>query len=1092
MAVTKSWETALPLRERERSAAVGRRAELVWLCLSSLLVASGLALVYFAKTQDFPASDAALRRGDLLNINQTSSPGALLPFLSFFSDPGEREAAAEKLSGYLQSHRPFTNAGALARIRVSQSEIEGDPRWSLLRVQLRERLEKEKIHRGDLRIPLLPFSRWKPLVVVRTSREYSAEYLRWCLISLAAFWMVHLVWRWRRFGGDPAILPALQLLSGIGLILAVSLRDPLRDSLEFRKSAWGIALGCCLLLLPVLRAFHYQHFSRWIYSPLLAAFGLFVLLITLGSGPSGSDAKVNLGPFQPVEIIKVLLVLFLAAYFARRWEWLRDLREKKLLPRGFRWIAIPRLSHTLPVMVGAAGALGLFFLLKDMGPALITGALFLVLFAIARNRAGLALLGAAILVGGVALGYHYGTPHTVVERVSMWLSPWNNDVRGGDQLAHSLWAFSTGGAWGSGPGWGDPAMIPAGHTDLVLPAIAEEWGFAGVAAILALFVFLVHRAFQIALRAADEFGMFLAAGMGALIALEMLLISGGVLGAIPLSGVVSPFLSSGNTAMLSNFLIFAFILSVSNQERRPDAALKGAFGLPLRVAGLTLLAMALALAGKAAWVQIFSGDSYIARDALVYAEDGVKRPLHNPRLTSLAREIRRGSIYDRNGVLLATSSWDELEKNRPALEKFGVSIEHCCSRRDSRYYPFGADAVLLLGDWKTGENFHASNSSLVEHDANTRLQGYANIHDLARLVRYRHQPLNPELDALLKADRTVRLSVDIRLQKQLASLLRTRLQASGKRGAAVVMSAQSGDVLALASFPMPPEDGPATPDELLDRARYGQYSPGSTFKLVTAIAALRRDPGLKDRAYACRRLPDGRAGTLIPGWRKLIRDDVGDSAHGTLSMSRAIAVSCNAYFAQLGVYDVGAKALHDTADLLELPAGTIPELQKMLPFAAYGQGPVLVTPFKMARVVSAIAAGGQMPQGRWVTGPSGSRRDSPRMVLGSGEAAFVAGAMRSVVTAGTARHAMAGIDISVAGKTGTAQTGEGDPHSWFAGFAPYDGPADQRIALAVVVEHGGYGAQVAAPLARQIFESARDLGLIRTVPAAGSSTEQKR
>ena len=90
----------------------------------------------------------------------------------------------------------------------------------------------------------------------------------------------------------------------------------------------------------------------------------------------------------------------------------------------------------------------------------------------------------------------------MVERVSIWLSPWDNDVRGGDQLAHSLWAFSTGGAWGSGPGLGDPAMIPAGHTDLVLPAIAEEWGLAGVVSIALLFAFLVHRTFRIALQCA--------------------------------------------------------------------------------------------------------------------------------------------------------------------------------------------------------------------------------------------------------------------------------------------------------------------------------------------------------------------------------------------------------------------------------------------------------------------------------------------------------------------------------------------------------------------------------------------------------------
>ena len=90
------------------------------------------------------------------------------------------------------------------------------------------------------------------------------------------------------------------------------------------------------------------------------------------------------------------------------------------------------------------------------------------------------------MVAAVAIGYRAGTPHTVVQRIDMWLSPWDNDVHGGDQLAHALWAFATGGPTGSGPGWGDPGMIPAGNTDLVLPAIGEEWGFAGVAAVFAL------------------------------------------------------------------------------------------------------------------------------------------------------------------------------------------------------------------------------------------------------------------------------------------------------------------------------------------------------------------------------------------------------------------------------------------------------------------------------------------------------------------------------------------------------------------------------------------------------------------------------
>ena len=252
-------------------------------------------------------------------------------------------------------------------------------------------------------------------------------------------------------------------------------------------------------------------------------------MLRFGSGPTGSDARVNLGPFQPVELLKLLLVLFLAGYFGQRWEWLRELNENKLLPRGLRWLKIPRVSHALPVMTGVAGGLIIFFLLKDLGPALITGLLFLIMFAVGRRRYGLALLVDDHCLVDFRLAITMASQNRGGACIHM-AGSWDNEVRGGDQLAHSLWAFSTGGAWGSGPGWGDPEMIPAGHTDLVLPAIAEEWGFVGVLAVCLLYVFLVRRTFQIALRAPDEYAMFLTLGCGTLIGLEMLLISGGVLG----------------------------------------------------------------------------------------------------------------------------------------------------------------------------------------------------------------------------------------------------------------------------------------------------------------------------------------------------------------------------------------------------------------------------------------------------------------------------------------------------------------------------------------------------------------------------------
>src|SRR5205823_1285019 len=175
---------------------------------------------------------------------------------------------------------------------------------------------------------------------------------------------------------------------------------------------------------------------------------------------------------------------------------------------------------------------------------------------------------------------------------------------------------------------------------------------AGVAAGFLIFAFLLARGLRTARRAETTYGFFLATGLSTLIACEMLLITSGVLGALPLSGVVSPFLSSGNTAMLANFAVFALILSVSADgsavSPRPHSS--------LIAHKLTLAAAAAILLGFAAHYQLLHDTEYLARDARAFEEDGVKRPQHNPRLNSIAREIPRGNIYDRNGLPLATSN----------------------------------------------------------------------------------------------------------------------------------------------------------------------------------------------------------------------------------------------------------------------------------------------------------------------------------------------------------------------------------------------------------------------------------------------------
>jgi cell division protein FtsI/penicillin-binding protein 2 len=567
-----------------------------------------------------------------------------------------------------------------------------------------------------------------------------------------------------------------------------------------------------------------------------------------------------------------------------------------------------------------------------------------------------------------------------------------------------------------------------------------------------------------------------------LLAVEMLLISAGVLGVLPLTGVVSPFLSSGNTAMLANFAVVALVLGVSADGEQGAGGQGPGAGRQIRWLGATLATAALVLVGFAAHYQLRRDTEYLARDAHAFDADGVKRPQHNPRLSSVAAEIPRGNIYDRNGVLVASSNWGEVSRRRAEYEALGVEMERAVSRFESRHYPFGSATAHVVGDLRTRENFVASNASLLEHDSNRKLQGYEYA-ELASLVRFRHQPGSPALGRVLARDRDVRLTIDIRLQVKTQEILERRLREAGARhGSVVVMEAGTGDVLAMVSAPAPDPPGTRraapTPDELLDRARYGQYPPGSTFKLVTAIAALRADPEARRKTFLCRTLPDGRAGNVIAGWNRPIKDDIGDHAHGTVDMERGIAVSCNAYFAQLGVREVGSKGLAETAARMGITTGEPAELRKSLPFSAYGQGEVLVTPFRMARVAAAIASGGRMPQGRWSSDDSNARTEAPAEMLAPGDAAFLAGAMRRVVTEGTARRALAGSEVSFAGKTGTAQIESGLPHSWFTGFAPYEGDPAKRLAFAVIVENGGYGARAAAPIAREVMEAAKQAGLL--------------
>ncbi|MBI1895706.1 MAG: FtsW/RodA/SpoVE family cell cycle protein [Acidobacteria bacterium] len=1100
MAVTRS--TAEDRARRGAGPAAGpadRSVEFTALLAATLLAAAALFLVYSAKARVLAGYPNTL---DLARLEREQQ---LYPVLQpLIANPVERQFVAREIFDSVRDRGgSLPNAGTLARIRLPVQEIPAALRTGAYR----DRITRQTPRDGGLTVPLLTraqFAALKPRLAVRSPGRFRWALLLWSGAFVLVFYAAHLFWTIRGFKGSQAVLPGVFLLTGIGLALMLSLRDPLRDTLAFAEFSQGVILG--VVLLAAAGLVDYERFAGFSYVPMLAACFLSVLLILFGSGPGTSDAKVNLLGFQPVEVIKILLVFFFAGYFARRWELLRTLEERRPeLTRLSRYVKVPRLEYLMPVVLGVAAILLFFFLQRDLGPALVISSLFLLLYAVARGKYLLAAGGFAVLIAGFGAGYALGFPRTVSDRVEMWISPWDNLVRGGDQVVHSLWAFATGGIFGTGLGLGDPDLIPAAHTDLVLAAMGEEWGFAGLLATAAAYVVLAVFGFRAAARARSDYAFFLALGCTLLLALQVLFIAGGALDLIPLSGIVTPFLSYGRSAMLANFVLVGILLSVS---RNPgDGSHTEPFRKPVASIARVLAAAALMLLLKAAYVQVLQADPIVGAGALTTQADGVRRYEYNPRLMAVARGIPRGAIYDRNGLPIATSDWTELEKHRAEFARLGIPLPPQAGGEAERYYLLGATAVHLLGDLRTRANWSARNSSLQERDSAVQLQGYDDrarvvavpdprtgqptytirydYRELVPLLRHRWQPDHAAVRRILDRNRNVRVSIDARLQWRGAAILRDQIRKLGKeRGALVVLDPADGDLLASVSYPwpaaMPPTlTAPESDEALFDRPRYGIYPPGSTFKVVTAVAALRRDPENAQKQFECRRLPDGRVGNYVRGWRRPVRDDVADrNPHGSVAMERGMVVSCNAYFAQLAAYQVGPQALLETAKLFGISVAnpnTPAKLKEALAQAGYGQGQVVTTPLQMARVAATVANGGMTPYGRWVIDESNPRVQPPQRVLSPQIAGLLGQYMREVVTRGTGRNASSAAE-PVAGKTGTAELGDKPAHAWFIGYAPASGP--KKIAFAILIEHGQYGGTSAAPVATQVVNVARELGLL--------------
>ena len=356
------------------------------------------------------------------------------------------------------------------------------------------------------------------------------------------------------FQGDTILLSTVQLITVIGLVFLVRI-GPATALHQF----WWANIGLFVFYVVLWGLRDYRRLNSFQYLWGLTAVLLLLITLLFGMTAGGARSWLRIGGlgFEPEELVKVALLLFLASYLGEHEEILRV--------GTVQWgrFSLPDWRTLGPFFVMAAFCLGLLAAQKSLGTALVFYALFVLLLYTVTERSLYLVVSLPVLLLTGLLGY-YLFGHVRV-RVAVWLNPWGDPTGGGYQVAQSLFAIGGGGVLGTGLGNGIGAFqVPAASTDFIFAVIAEELGFAGAVALLGLFLVVVFRAFVVSVWARDRFGQILAAGIGILLATETLIILAGVTKLLPLTGIPLPWVSYGGTSLLVHFLLLGLLANVSH------------------------------------------------------------------------------------------------------------------------------------------------------------------------------------------------------------------------------------------------------------------------------------------------------------------------------------------------------------------------------------------------------------------------------------------------------------------------------------------------------------------------------------------------
>jgi cell division protein FtsW (lipid II flippase) len=734
------------------------------------------------------------------------------------------------------------------------------------------------------------------------SHQLTLSAIRWDHLSfLPAWaltaWLAHRTLSRNKPNRDPYILPLSLTLTGWGLIAVW------RVAPEFGARQTGWFLVASVTLIELLRS---PTELRWVrrYRYLWLSAGLLLMLLTLllGTNPTGGGPRLWLGCcglyFQPSEPLRLLLIAYIASFLSERMALGWD-------GRGSHWL--PTLG---PILLAWGLSILLLMAQRDLG----TGSLFLFLFAILLHIATGRwdwLVGAVVLgaIGGLI---SYAFLDVVQLRIQSWIFPWLDPTDSGYQIVQALISFASGGLLGSGPGQGAPGVVPIVHSDFVFSAIVEEWGVIGGLGMIACFALLVGRAIRVAATSSTRFGLILASGIAVGFGLQSILILGGVLRLLPLTGVTLPFVSYGGSSLLTSFIGVGFLLKLSGgRESYPQ------FQPALSTVQVVLSAGWLGLAAAVGWWGLVRAPILEART-------------DNPRRVFNQRYSHRGAILDREMRILAQS-----------IGEFGTY---------QRAYPWGETFATL------GYDSTRYGQAGVEEFMDPILRGSSDVSEWDSL-------LFEFLYGFPESGQDVRTTLDLELQRIVEKALKE------KQGGVIVMHALDGDLLTMYSTPafdpnridvewealITREDAP-----LLNRATQGAYQPGLILAPIVLWTLEQDQPAALENQFPLEQVNLGDQVLL----ECLISP--GDGSMGDLSL--ALQYGCPRPFAEI-VKAQGEEWLLSTLrnagffDDLRLRLGelhTVDEIQydiSDLELESVGQGELQVSALQIASTYSGILYG---------------------------------------------------------------------------------------------------------------------------------------